>query len=367
MFRYYLELALRSLRRSPGLTALMVLAIGFGVAASMTAGRCSARCPAIRSRGNHRSCSCRRSTCGGRARRSATTDPTRAAGCARLQRCGGADARPPRDAAVGDVQVAPSVVPAAAGQASDQCRRACGVQRILPDARCAVPVRQRLERGRRRAARRRRGDQRQAQRKTVRRRQQRGQDAQHGRPRLSRGRRARATGIRSRRYLRRGQHRRLQHDPEDVFLPFRHAIAIGMPNDGNTNCNATPRNRVSWACSIPAASGSPTWCSSTTRRPAQSYQDLSGQAMRAPALPVAGRRTMRLRDLMAWLDHEQVVPPRYQGLAAGRARVAAGVSGQYGRACCWRNSCAAAARSACVARWVRRATRSTRSSSPRRG
>jgi putative ABC transport system permease protein len=36
MFAYYLELALRSLKRSPGLTALMVLAIGFGVAASMT-------------------------------------------------------------------------------------------------------------------------------------------------------------------------------------------------------------------------------------------------------------------------------------------------------------------------------------------
>ncbi len=36
MFAYYLELALRSLKRSPGLTLLMVLAIGFGVAASMT-------------------------------------------------------------------------------------------------------------------------------------------------------------------------------------------------------------------------------------------------------------------------------------------------------------------------------------------
>ncbi len=36
MFSYYLELALRSLKRSPGLTLLMVLAIGFGVAASMT-------------------------------------------------------------------------------------------------------------------------------------------------------------------------------------------------------------------------------------------------------------------------------------------------------------------------------------------
>jgi putative ABC transport system permease protein len=36
MFAYYLDLGLRSLKRSPGLTLLMVLAIGFGVAASMT-------------------------------------------------------------------------------------------------------------------------------------------------------------------------------------------------------------------------------------------------------------------------------------------------------------------------------------------
>ncbi|MBD8874390.1 ABC transporter permease [Rhodanobacter sp. DHB23] len=36
MFGYYLELAMRSMKRSPGLTALMILAIGFGVAASMT-------------------------------------------------------------------------------------------------------------------------------------------------------------------------------------------------------------------------------------------------------------------------------------------------------------------------------------------
>jgi putative ABC transport system permease protein len=36
MFAYYLQLGLRSLRRNPILTALMVIAIGFGVAASMT-------------------------------------------------------------------------------------------------------------------------------------------------------------------------------------------------------------------------------------------------------------------------------------------------------------------------------------------
>jgi putative ABC transport system permease protein len=36
VFTYYLELAVRSLRRRPGLTGLMILAIAFGVAASMT-------------------------------------------------------------------------------------------------------------------------------------------------------------------------------------------------------------------------------------------------------------------------------------------------------------------------------------------
>jgi len=36
MFAYYFQLGLRSLRRNPMLTALMVMAIGFGVAASMT-------------------------------------------------------------------------------------------------------------------------------------------------------------------------------------------------------------------------------------------------------------------------------------------------------------------------------------------
>ncbi|HEU4857011.1 MAG TPA: ABC transporter permease, partial [Rhodanobacteraceae bacterium] len=35
MLAYYLDLALRSLKRNPALTALMVVAIGFGVAASM--------------------------------------------------------------------------------------------------------------------------------------------------------------------------------------------------------------------------------------------------------------------------------------------------------------------------------------------
>ena len=36
MFRYYLRLGLKSLRRSPALTALIVLILGVGIAASMT-------------------------------------------------------------------------------------------------------------------------------------------------------------------------------------------------------------------------------------------------------------------------------------------------------------------------------------------
>src|SRR5690242_6677607 len=36
MFAYYLDLALRSLKRTPVLTGLMVLAIGLGIGASMT-------------------------------------------------------------------------------------------------------------------------------------------------------------------------------------------------------------------------------------------------------------------------------------------------------------------------------------------
>ncbi|HEX4023910.1 MAG TPA: hypothetical protein VHX52_04290 [Steroidobacteraceae bacterium] len=36
MFGYYLNLALCSLRRNPALTALMILAIGLGIGASMT-------------------------------------------------------------------------------------------------------------------------------------------------------------------------------------------------------------------------------------------------------------------------------------------------------------------------------------------
>jgi hypothetical protein len=64
MFAYYLELAVRSLRRSPGLTALMVLAIGFGVGASMTTYSVFRAVSATRFHGNPPSSLCRRSTCG---------------------------------------------------------------------------------------------------------------------------------------------------------------------------------------------------------------------------------------------------------------------------------------------------------------
>ena len=56
MFGYYLDLALRSLRRSPILTALMVLAIGLGIGASMTMLTVLHVWTAIRCRGAARRC-----------------------------------------------------------------------------------------------------------------------------------------------------------------------------------------------------------------------------------------------------------------------------------------------------------------------
>ena len=66
MFTYNLELAVRSLRRRPGLTGLMILAIAFGVAASMTTYSVFRGLSADPIRGSHHTCLCRKSMRGGR-------------------------------------------------------------------------------------------------------------------------------------------------------------------------------------------------------------------------------------------------------------------------------------------------------------
>ncbi|MGH8115550.1 MAG: ABC transporter permease, partial [Rhodanobacteraceae bacterium] len=94
---------------------------------------------------------------------------------------------------------------------------------------------------------------------------------------------------------------------EGVFLPFNTAIAAGMPNNGNTNCTSTPKESgfvglqhssciwISYMAQLDSAAA------------AQSYRNyLEGFAReRYPGWAP----NVRLRGLMAWLDHEHVVPP----------------------------------------------------------
>ncbi|MGH8233913.1 MAG: ABC transporter permease [Rhodanobacteraceae bacterium] len=94
---------------------------------------------------------------------------------------------------------------------------------------------------------------------------------------------------------------------EGVFLPFNTAIAAGMPNNGNTNCTSTPKESgfvglqhssciwISYMAQLDSAAA------------AQSYRNyLEGFAReRHPGWAP----NVRLRGLMAWLDHEHVVPP----------------------------------------------------------
>src|SRR5574337_1017220 len=94
---------------------------------------------------------------------------------------------------------------------------------------------------------------------------------------------------------------------EGVFLPFNSAIAAGMPNDGNTNCWQSPKQTGF----VGLQQSSCIWIAYMAQldNPAavQTYRSyLEGFAREhhpdwAP--------NVRLRGLMAWLDYEHVVPP----------------------------------------------------------
>jgi putative ABC transport system permease protein len=97
---------------------------------------------------------------------------------------------------------------------------------------------------------------------------------------------------------------------EDVFIPFERAIAVGIPNDGNTNCSETPKepgfvglqhSSCIWIAYMAELEDA---AAVTAYR-----QYLDGYAR---AQQTAGRFTWapnnKLRDLPAFLDHEQVVP-----------------------------------------------------------
>ncbi|MEO5831139.1 MAG: ABC transporter permease [Rhodanobacter sp.] len=97
---------------------------------------------------------------------------------------------------------------------------------------------------------------------------------------------------------------------EDVFIPFERAIAMGIPNDGNTNCNV--RSEESGFVGLQHSSC--IWIAYMAEledaAAVTAYrQYLDGYAR---AQQQAGRFSWppnnRLRDLPAFLDHEQVVP-----------------------------------------------------------
>ena len=97
---------------------------------------------------------------------------------------------------------------------------------------------------------------------------------------------------------------------EDVFIPFQRAIAMGIPNDGNTNCNV--RSEESGFVGLQHSSC--IWIAymaelEDTGAVTAYHQYLDGYAR---AQQQAGRFSWppnnRLRDVPAFLDHEQVVP-----------------------------------------------------------
>ena len=97
---------------------------------------------------------------------------------------------------------------------------------------------------------------------------------------------------------------------EDVFIPFERAIAMGIPNDGNTNCSERPaesgfvglqRSSCIWLAYMvqlddaAAVSAYRSWLDGYAKD-----QQKAGRFGWAP--------NNRLRDVPAFLDHEQVVP-----------------------------------------------------------
>ena len=93
---------------------------------------------------------------------------------------------------------------------------------------------------------------------------------------------------------------------EGVFLPFNTAIAAGMPNDGNTNCWQSPKQ----AGFVGLQQSSCIWIAYM----AQLDSPVAVRDYRNYLEGFARQRynwapNVRLRGLMPWLDYEHVVPP----------------------------------------------------------
>jgi putative ABC transport system permease protein len=308
MLAYYLELALRSLRRSPGLTALMVLAIGFGVAASMTTWsvfravsgdpipwkssqlfvpQIDAWGPKGRRPGDDNE----------------PQDAMNYTDAMALMR----DHRAKRQSAM--YQISPSVVPAQAGKHPLNVGGHAVYSEFFPmldapflygsgwsaqdDAQRAavVVISSKLNE------------------KLF------GATNSIGKTVNIEGKDYRVVGVLNNwnpqpRFYDVVNTGGFSEQVEDVFIPFERAIAMGIPNDGNTNCSEPPkesgfvglqRSSCIWIAYMAELEDK---AAVTTYR-----QYLDGYARNQQQ---AGRFTWapnnRLRDLPAFLDHEQVVP-----------------------------------------------------------
>lgn len=308
MFAYYLELALRSLNRSRGLTVLMVVAIGFGVAASMTSWsvfRAVSGDPIPWKSSNLFVPQI--DGWGPTARRGAdNSDPPDALSytdAMALMR----DHRAKRQSAM--YQISPSVVPARAGGHPMNVGGHAVYSEFFPmldvpflhgsgwsaqdDAQAAAVVvissklNQKLFAG---------GD---SVGKTV----------------NIEGHDYRVAGVLDNwnpqpRFYDVVNTGGFSEQLDDVFVPFTRGIAMAIPNDGNTNCNETPKE----SGFVGLQHSSCIWIAYMAELDGAAEVDAYRQYLDgyARAQQTAGRFSWppnnRLRNLGDWLDYQQVVP-----------------------------------------------------------
>lgn len=306
MFSYYLELALRSLKRSPGLTALMVLTIGFGVAASMTTWSVFRAVSGDPIPWKSSKLFVPQIDNWGPNGRSSDGEPPNAmdyTDAVTLMR----DHRAKLQSAM--YQISPSIVPADAGKHPINVSGHAVYGEFFPmldvpflygsgwsaddDAqRAAVAVissklNQKLFGG----------------------------DNSVGRTVNIEGKDYRVVGVLNDwnpqpRFFDVVNSGGFSTGVEDVFVPFQRAIAVGMPNDGNTNCNAVPTESgfvglqhsacvwIAYMAELDDAAAVTAY-----RQYLDGYARDQQQSGRFGWTP-----NNRLRDLPAWLDNQHVVP-----------------------------------------------------------
>jgi putative ABC transport system permease protein len=99
-------------------------------------------------------------------------------------------------------------------------------------------------------------------------------------------------------------------DADDVFLPFQTAIQAGISNDGNTNCNAVPKESGFVGLQHSACAWVAFLVELDDAAAARTYRNyLDGYARdQQQAGRFAWPPNSRLRDLPSWLESQHVVP-----------------------------------------------------------